>query len=213
MKPRKGITTAQRCAFFRMLSEACRNMGHTSSDEREAYRKAVMFEETGKRHLADLDRTGDFDKVMARFAADADDYEAAGKFAVGDAARLAFLVRVACEQIMQLKGCPAGSTAARDYLAGVIGQAHIHCGTDPHDPAYWLDISPDSLQSVFVMLDTHRRRLLRRLLQSGNDAFLGFDPSVRYEPQPDGHIRLVYFTPQTDQSSSIRVNVRRSQLD
>ena len=50
----------------------------TSSDERESYRKAVMFEETGKRHLADLDRTGDFDKVMARFAADADDYEAAG---------------------------------------------------------------------------------------------------------------------------------------
>lgn len=193
MRKPKGLTAAQKGAFWRAFANACRNLGHTTAEDREAYRREVMFEEAGKRHFADLERTGDFDKVMARFAADADDYEAASRFAVGDVGRVAFLVRTVCDQVMQLKGSPAGSTAARDYLAGVIGQARMPCGPDPHDPAFWQDMSQDDLRACFAILDTHRRRLLRHLM-TGQEAFLGFDPNARYELLPTGGVRLAYAT-------------------
>lgn len=62
------ITKGQRSAFFRALSAACQNLGLNTQDEREVYRKRVMKEETGKDHLAQLNRTTDFDRCMAHFA-------------------------------------------------------------------------------------------------------------------------------------------------
>ena len=187
MPRRHGMTPAQTRMFWLGLQSACRNLGYTNAADREAYRKAVMAEETGKRHLRDLDRTHDFDRCMARFAEDSGDYMLASKFAVADTQRMAYMVGAVCSQVMQLKGCTDGTMAVRDYIAGIIGQSHIRCGGDPRDAGYWLDMAPDSLVAIFAMLDTHRRRLLRRIAPSA-EAFMGFDPAVSYAPKDGGGV-------------------------
>ena len=118
--------------------------------------------ECGLRSMKDLNRTTDFDRVMARFLADAGDYESAAKYAVGDSLRKAVLIRICCAQVMQLLGVTSGSSQALEYLAGIIRQANLECG---YDTAFWMDCPPDSLTALFAMLDTHRRRLLRRLME------------------------------------------------
>ncbi len=211
MSKQTTITPRQRSAFWRAHHAACINLGLDSADEREEYRKRVMREETGKEHLAQLGRTDDFDKIMRRFAADSGDYDTACRFAVGDEARKAAMIRICCAQVMQLKGAPAGSTDAMDYLSGIVEQARVPCGRDMGDSSFWLDVAPESLMVLFQILDTYRRRLLRGLLD-GRTArtFLGFDPSVRYELLPTGGVRIAYNAgAYADLSSSIRVNVVR----
>ena len=187
MRKPQGLTKAQIAAFFRAANAAASALG----EPLDAYRKRVMKEVCNVTSTKQLDRTHDFDRCMARFAEDAGDYELASKFVVGDAHRMAYLVSVVCSQVMQLKGCPAGTTAERDYLAGIIGQAHIRCDGDPCEPSYWLDVAPDSLRSLFAMLDTHRRRLLRRLCDGGIGGFAAFDPGVSYTFRPGGGIIVV----------------------
>jgi len=208
----KTLTPAQRAAFFRALQAASVELGHATSEEREAYRKTVMREETGKEHLAQLSRTADFDACMRRFAADAGDYEAACRFAVGDEKRKAALVRICCAQVLQLKGCPAGSDEACDYLAGIIEQARIPCGRNLRDSSFWMDVAQDSLTVLFQILDTHRRRLIRGLLDTRTArSHLGFDPSVCYEPLPSGGIRFIYdAAAYANLASSIHVNIRKA---
>jgi hypothetical protein len=184
----KTITKPQIAAYFRAANAAARALG----EPLDAYRKRVMQEVCNVTSLKQLDRTHDFDRCMARFAEDAGDYELASKFVVGDAHRMAFLVSVMCGQVLQLNGCPGGTTAERDYLAGIIGRANIQCGGDPRDPSYWLDVAPDSLRSLFAMLDTHRRRLLRRL---GGGSFAAFDPDVSYTLKPGGGVIIVKSPP------------------
>lgn len=211
-KPTK-ITPKQRLAFFRACHAACVNLGYSSADEREEYRKRVMREETGKAHLADLGRTEDFDKVMKRFAADAGDYETACRFDVGDEARKVALIRICCAQVMQLKGAPAGSTDATDYLSGIVEQARVPCGRSLIDSSFWMDVSPDTLTVLFQILDTHRRRLLRQLLDKGTATFaiLGFDSNARYELFHGGGVRIIYDSSfYADLSSSIHINIRRA---
>ena len=202
MRKPQGLTQPQIAAYFRAANAAARALG----EPLDAYRKRVMKEVCNVTSTKQLNRTGDFDAVMRRFAEDVGDYAMASKYAVADIHRMSVLIRICCEQVLQLKGCPAGSTAARDYLAGVIGQSHIQCATDPRDPSYWLDISPDSLRAVFVMLDTHRRRLLRRL-SVVPDAFFGFDPSLTYQPNGTG-VLLVKRPGQYDSAGYIQVKVQ-----
>ena len=204
------ITPRQRMAFFRAHHAACINLGLSTSEEREEYRKRVMREEAGREHLADLGRTSEFDKVMKRLAADAGDYETACRFAVGDGARKAALIRICCAQVLQLKGCHAGSSDGLDYLAGIIEQARVPCGRDLVDNSFWMDVAPDNLPTLFHILDTHRRRLLRGLLDGGTvRSFLGFDPTVRYTLLPTGGVRLIYDAQAyANLSSSIRLNLR-----
>ena len=205
----KTLTPAQRAAFFRALQAASVELGHTTAEEREAYRKQVMREETGKEHLAKLSRTADFDACMRRFAADAGDYEAASRFGIADAARRAALVRICCAQVMQLKGCALGTTEAADYLAGIVEQSRIPCGRDVRDSSFWMDCAPDSLLALFQILDTHRRRLLRGMFD-GRTArgFLAFDPAVVYQPLPYGGVRLSYDARAYDTLTHIRINIR-----
>lgn len=202
-----SITPSQRSAFFRALSAACQNLGLNTQDEREAYRKRVMKEETGKEHLALLNRTGDFDRCMAHFAKDAGDWQTAAKFASGDAYRMAVMIRICCQQIMQLKGHPDGSDAAKDYLRGILEQSRIVCGTYANDSSFWMDISQDSLLTVFQILDTHRRRLLAGY--PSLDGLKGFDPQIVYEPHSGG-IRMIFNRSHYDTFNSIKVFVNAS---
>ena len=204
-----GLTPAQRAAFFRALQAASVELGHTTAGEREAYRKTVMREETGKAHLAQLSRTDDFDACMRRFAADVGDYETATRFGIADVARRAALVRICCAQVMQLKGCAACTTEAADYLAGIVERARVPCGRDIRDSSFWMDCAPDNLLVLFQILDTHRRRLLRGMFD-GRTArgFLAFDPTVVYQPRPTGGVRLSYDAHAYDALTHIRINIR-----
>lgn len=204
-----GLTPAQRSAFFRALQAASIELGHATPAAREAYRREVMREETGKEHLAQLSRTKDFDACMRRFAADAGDYEAASRFAIADDARKAALVRICCAQVMQLKGCTAGTTEAADYLSGIVEQARVPCGRDIHDSSFWMDCAPGSLLTLFQILDTHRRRLLRGILDPRTArTFIKFDPGIVYQPLPDGGLRIKYIPHAYSSLESVRVNVR-----
>ena len=210
-KPKKssGLTPAQRSAFFRALQAASIELGHATSEEREAYRKTVMREETGKEHLAQLSRTKDFDACMRRFAADAGNYEEAARFAIADDARKAAILRICCAQVLQLKGCVMGTTEAADYLAGIVEQARVPCGRNLIDSSFWLDVNPDSLTVLFQILDTHRRRLLRGLLDGrAARAFLGFDPSIVYQPRSSGGLSITYDAHAYDSLASVRICIR-----
>lgn len=189
----KPLTPRQRSAFFRALNIACIELGHDTPEAREEYRKKVMREEAGVEHLTLLNRTTDYDRVMKRFAADAGNFEAASRFAVADEARKAALIRICCAQVLQLKGYAPGSDDAAQYLAGIVEQARIPCGRDMLDSSFWLDCAPGHLQTLFQILDTYRRRLIRRNLD-GRTArtFLSFDPSIRYALNASGGITIEY---------------------
>lgn len=198
-----ALTKPQLAAYWRAATAAAREVG----EPLETYRKRVMREECGVESVKALSRTGDFDKVMLRFSVDAGDYGAAGKFATAGAGRMSRLVCICAAQIMQLKGAPSGSTAAAEYLAGVIRQARFPCGSDA--VGFWLDCPADNLMALFHILDTHRRRLLRQLVsQSTVRRFFGFDDDLVYIPLPDGGIRLVYDAGHYASFSAVKVNLK-----
>jgi len=210
-KKSSGLTPAQRSAFFRALQAASIELGHDTPEAREVYRKTVMREETGKEHLAQLSRTKDFDACMRRLAADAGDYETASRFAIADDARKAVIVRICCAQVLQLKGCVAGTTEAADYLSGIVEQARIPCGRDARDSSFWMDCAPGSVLLLFQILDTYRRRLIRGLLDGRTArAFLGFDPTIVYQFRAAGGLRITYDAHAYDTLTSIRIHVRSS---
>ena len=159
-----GLTKPQIAAYFRAATAAA----HALGEPVETYRKRVMKEVCNVTSLKQLNRTNDFDVVMTRFAEDADDYQSACHYAVGSGRRLAVLIAAVCEQVMQLKcletaetGAPATTTPAEDYLRTILNRS----GNLRSNQAggWWLDLTDTNLQAVFAMLDTHRRRLIRRL--------------------------------------------------
>lgn len=208
-KKTSGLTPAQRSAFFRALQAASIEIGYDTPEEREAYRKTVMHEECGKEHLAQLSRTKDFDACMRRFAADAGNFEEAARFAIADDARKAAILRICCAQVLQLKGCVAGTNEAADYLAGIVEQARVPCGRDVRDSSFWMDCAPDNIMTLFQILDTHRRRLLRGLLDGRTAlASLGFDPSIVYQPRESGGLGITYDAHAYDSLTSVRIHIR-----
>lgn len=208
-KQSSGLTPAQRSAFFRALQAASIELGHATPEEREAYRKTVMREECGKEHLAQLSRTKDFDACMRRFAVDAGDFETASRFTIADDARKAALVRICCAQVLQLKGCDAGTTEAADYLAGIVERARVPCWRDTHDSSFWIECAPGSVITLFQILDTHRRRLLRGLVDGlAPRGFITFDPCAVYHPRPGGGVRITHDAHAYDSLASIQIHIR-----
>lgn len=178
----KTITKPQMAAYFRAANAAARALG----EPLDTYRKRVMKEVCNVTSIKQLNRTGDFDAVMTRFAEDADDYQSACHFAVGSGRRLAVLIGAVCEQVMQLKslettatGAIATTAPAEDYLRTILNRS----GNLRSNQAggWWLDLSDINLQAVFAMLDTHRRRLIRRLNQSTSSSVpLSFSMDIGY---------------------------------
>ena len=178
----KTITKPQMAAYFRAANAAARALG----EPLDTYRKRVMKEVCNVTSIKQLNRTGDFDAVMTRFAEDAADYQSACHYAVGSGRRLAVLIAAVCEQVMQLKcletaetGAPATTTPAEDYLRMILNRS----GNLRSNQAggWWLDLSDTNLQAVFAMLDTHRRRLIRRLNHSTSGSVpLAFSMDIGY---------------------------------
>ena len=182
MRKPQGLTQPQIAAYFRAANAAARALG----EPLDAYRKRVMKEVCNATSIKQLNRTNDFDAVMTRFAEDAADYQSACHYAVGSGRRLAVLIGAVCEQVMQLKSLEATATGtvttttpAEDYLRTILNRS----GNLRSNQAggWWLDLSDTNLQAVFAMLDTHRRRLIRRLNQSTSSSVpLSFSMDIGY---------------------------------
>ena len=149
------LTRPQLALFWRKFSAACAELGVA---DRDAYRHAVLREEGGVEHLAQLGRTRGFDRVMLRLCSDAGDYASAARFESGDERRMAELCADCATQLLQLAG--STETSAIAYIGGILRQARLDppvpCGSD-----WWLDVPAGHALAVFQILDTHRRRLLR----------------------------------------------------
>ena len=116
---------------------------------------------------------------MYRLAVDAGDWSAASRFVTGAERRMAHLVEQCARQVIELKAAevegaefldgrdPREASAA--YVVGCLRQAGYLVTTDGAD--WWADISANQAFQVFRMLDTHRRRMLRRNGWSGPLSF------------------------------------------
>lgn len=153
------MTLKQTALYWRTFSAACSSLGIATTEERQAYRYRVLEEEAHVQSTKQLDSTGGFDAVMARMYADAGDYLAAANYATGDDRRWIGMVRDCAIQVLLLSGS-AGKPSA--YIDGILLQSRLASSRVGSDGDVLLDISPGAILDVFKMLDTHRRRLLRR---------------------------------------------------
>jgi len=175
-----SLTRPQLALFWRKFAAACSAQGFA---DREAYRHAVLREEGGVEHLADLDRTGGFDRVMLRLCIDAGDWQGASHFETGTERRIAELCADCATQLLQLAG--ADETSALAYIGGILRQARL----DPPSPCggdWWLDVPEGHAVKVFQILDTHRRRLLRAA-----DGLKTYVHGRRWERLSDGTLRHI----------------------
>ena len=174
------MTRAQIKPFFRAVSRAASAQGLVGREAVEAYRREVMREEAGADHAADVDPGSGYDRVMYRLAVDAGDWAAASRYATGEERRMAHLVEQCARQVIELKAIeddPAALFAPETikvspvgYVVGCLRQAGLLVTQTPAGD-WWADISGAAAFSVFRMLDTHRRRLLKRLGWSNPLAF------------------------------------------
>lgn len=176
------MTKAQLKPYWRAVGRAAAALGIVGREAVEKYRHNVMMEEVGVAHAAEVNPADGYDRVMYRLAVDAGDWAAAARFATGEERRMAHLVEQCARQVIELKQCEDAPDAvfaaeaidarasALSYVVGVMRQAgypvYSQAGGD-----WWLDISGSIAFQVFRMLDTHRRRLLRRLGWSGALSF------------------------------------------
>ena len=168
-----AVTRAQLKPFFRAVNRAASARGIVGKEAVEEYRHAVMREEVGVEHAADVDPGDGYDRVMYRLAVDAGDWAAAVRHATGEERRMAALVESCARQVVELKAVEDSATQVGDAVAYVVGclrqAGFLVCRTPAGD--WWADISARESFAVFRMLDTHRRRLLRRIGWSGPLSF------------------------------------------
>ncbi|MBO7206398.1 MAG: hypothetical protein J6W10_02160 [Kiritimatiellae bacterium] len=169
-----NLSKAQVSLYWKAVSAACQNLGIQGKVEREEYRKSVMEATTGKTSIKELSRTGDFDAVISQLRSDAGCFELAIDSADQAKKSWAYLIKVISIQLMQLKG--GEPFEARAYLSGLLDQARLPNGRSLDDNGYWVDLSIADAKRVFAMLDTHRRRLLRKWQSRSS-----FSPHIRYE--------------------------------
>ena len=166
------MTQRQRILFFRLFQKACEVRGIPPA-EREAYRHNLIAHACpiSGGSLRNVGAGEDFDRLMRLIAREAQSVEAAGHFATAEARRLAKLCEALVWQIWQIdcglpetlkgRGASAALTPA-DYLRGVIAQAGWSWAVVAADDGWWLDLPLPHAQKLMMMLDTHRRRLLKR---------------------------------------------------
>ena len=156
----KPLTDTQRRTFFATVRDAARELG----EDAEAYRRRIMREELGAEHLAEVSRTGDFDKLMLRACRDAGDYARALEYSAASVARFRRLIVSAAERIVA--ATPGWRGSAYDYIAGVMFQSRMVAERPTvafkerlvGDSA-WLDFTEPQLRRLLMMMQTHVRRL------------------------------------------------------
>ena len=180
----RGFTAKQTAAFWRAFSASCSGQG-LPAEAKEPYRKRIMLEVCGVEHMAELNRTDHFDKLMLQLALDSGDYELAARYSIGDERRLAKMVEVVAMQLMQCQGTDI--LAATAYVAGLVKQAGFPIRQD--GPTYWMDLCAGQIHALFMALDTHRRRILSRAFW---DTQLKFNIGAFYSRRADGTIERIH---------------------
>lgn len=194
-------TPAQIREYGVAAARACAELGIGREAQRQAYRRRVVRELTGRASIKEVSSAEGYEAVMARLWADAGDFLRAADYSIAPERRLAYVVRVLACQLMQLKG---GSEAdAQAYVGGVLDQARVPNGRSLDDGSYWMDLAPERLRGLVKILDTERRRILRR----HGAARLAFSDRVRYEL--DGPVLTVQeVAPEHYDAARVRVCVR-----
>ena len=154
------MTTKQMRPFWPAFARACDALGLTTSADKSAYRSRIMMEEASASHLAEVSNTHGYEALMARLAADAGDYEDASRYAGGDDRRMAHMVDDCARQVFELSGKAESDRLA--YIRSILEQSGLVRQTSIVNAFWWLDYPDTTLDRIFQMLDTHRRRLLHR---------------------------------------------------
>ena len=139
--------------------------------ERESFRRSTIEQACNVKSLTLVNRTTDFDALMMAAATMANDYDAMAHFCVSGERRTYHMIGECARQIGEIAGEPKGWP----YCQAVFAQAGL--------PPSWLDIPDRLLCSTFRMLDTHRRRMLRRdhgWAGAHKGQPLGFNPTRSY---------------------------------
>lgn len=139
--------------------------------ERDTVRRGVILRACGKISLKDVNPTTDFDRLMAAVATMAGDYQAMAYWCNASERRTAFMIGECARQIGEIAGDPKGW----EYCRALFTQAAL--------PPNWMDIPDGLLVKCFEMLDTHRRRMLKRdhgWRGERQGQPLGFNPSRIY---------------------------------
>jgi hypothetical protein len=147
----------------------------TTAEQRTEYRRAQIVAACGKSSLRLVNRSTDFDQLMAHCAALCGDYEEAARWAGSAEHRMAWMVAMQARQIAEIAGVPHGW----EYCRKIFAQMRL--------PEHYEDMTGGMLMSAFQALDTHRRRVLRRdhgWGMRGSGRPLGFSPNRRYFTEP-----------------------------
>lgn len=197
------LTKPQVALYWRAFAAACRNLELSTSSEREEYRHSAMQEEAGVDSIKKLTRTKDFDAIMRRFLLDAGDYEGAFKFSIGEENRMAAMIGACIAQLMEISHSEPDAWGA--YLGGLLRKAQIPFREEPG--RFWMDVSRASARSVFIMLDTHRKRLIDRYCVA-HDAHLAKAFDIRRIYSFDGDSLAERTAPRARVPSGICINLQ-----
>lgn len=167
------LSTKQQAMFWALWARAEREELPVTAtrQERDTARRGVMFRACGRITLKDVQPTVDFDRLMFAVASLAGDYQSMAYWVNAGERRTAHMIGECARQIGEIVGDPKGW----EYCQKVFVQAGL--------PASWMDIPDVLLFATFEMLDTHRRRTLKRDHgwrgeRAGQP--LGFNPSRIY---------------------------------
>ena len=172
------MTDKQRVAFFKVFQQAC-DRQCIPPGEREAWRHEIVREACGVPSLKAVGSGADFDRLMAHVSRLAESHGEAMRWGTAEGRRLAKMAEAAARQCFEIaqaipslaERCPPDPV---DYLRGVLAQAGWRDALHAEGEEWWLDLDLPRLHRLFQMLDTHRRRLLRRV------------PFAKWEEFPDG---------------------------
>ncbi len=167
------MSDRQRSLLFALAQRAASNVG----EPMEVYRKRVLNEVLRFPSFKAISSQEEVDAIKRIFEEDCGDYLAAIDTSIQNIKRVAYLIKVCAIQIMQLKG--GSECDARQYLGGILDTAKIANGHVIDTDEWYMDVSPRSVHSVLHILDTYRRRLIRRFCR--DSVSLKLDDSVRYE--------------------------------
>lgn len=167
------LSQAQLNKFWRLWSRAERetlSVAATQAD-RDALRRSVIFKSCGKTSIKAVNPTSDFDALMGEVAIMTGDAQEMCYWCVASERRMCYMIAQCARQI----GDIVQSIKGWEYCLAVFDQAGLPKSVD--------DIPEDQLTFVFKMLDTHRRRMLKRDHGWLGERFgqpLGFYPDRRY---------------------------------
>ena len=167
------MTPKQMRQFWPAFARACDAIGLIASADKDAYRSRIMMEEASANHLAEVYNTHGYEALMARLAADAGDYEGATRYAGGGDRRMAYMVDDCARQVFELSG--KAESDRLTYIRSILEQSGLVRQTAVVNAFWWLDYPDTTPERIFQMLDTHRRRLLRR-----RSAATGIRLPIRY---------------------------------